>query len=173
MLIFVRTDCPISNRYAPTIQRLSSQHTDKAVFWLVYPDKTESPEAIRKHERDFGYQLPALRDVQRNLVKQSRVQITPKPPYSTSSTGSFTMGASTISTRISAGLVARRRPTSSRTRFWPPFTADRRRQKAFRRWAATSPTCHDRDEDSDPGGILLLGIGVAAVARGGGGTTYG
>jgi AhpC/TSA family len=78
VLIFVRTDCPISNRYAPTILRLSTLHAEKAAFWLVYPDKAESPEAIRKHERDFGYQLPALRDVHRSLVKESRAQITPE-----------------------------------------------------------------------------------------------
>jgi thiol-disulfide isomerase/thioredoxin len=78
VLIFVRTDCPISNRYAPTIQRLSAQYAGQAAFWLVYPDKTELPESIRKHEREFGYQLLALRDVQRTLVKQSRAQITPE-----------------------------------------------------------------------------------------------
>jgi thiol-disulfide isomerase/thioredoxin len=78
VLIFVRTDCPISNRYAPTIQRLSAQHAGKAAFWLVYPDKAESAEAIRKHERDFHYELPALRDRRHTLVKESLAQITPE-----------------------------------------------------------------------------------------------
>jgi thiol-disulfide isomerase/thioredoxin len=78
VLVFVRTDCPVSNRYSPTIQRLSAQHADKAAFWLVYPSKADSPEMIRKHERDFGYKLPALRDLQRALVKQSHAQITPE-----------------------------------------------------------------------------------------------
>jgi hypothetical protein len=78
VLIFVRTDCPISNRYSPTIQGLSVEHAGKATFWLVYPDKAELPEAIRKHQREFGYQLAALRDVRRTLVKQSHVQITPE-----------------------------------------------------------------------------------------------
>jgi thiol-disulfide isomerase/thioredoxin len=78
VLIFVRTDCPISNRYAPTIQQLSTQHDGKVAFWLVYPAKKESAEMIRKHEREFGYQLPALRDLQHSLVKQSLVQITPE-----------------------------------------------------------------------------------------------
>ena len=78
VLVFVRTDCPVSNRYGPTIQRISAQHRDKVAFWLVYPSKAESPEMIRKHQQDFGYQLPALRDLQRTLVKQGRVQITPE-----------------------------------------------------------------------------------------------
>src|SRR5205809_1032070 len=33
VLVFVRTDCPISNRYAPTIKRLSAAYADKASFW--------------------------------------------------------------------------------------------------------------------------------------------
>jgi thiol-disulfide isomerase/thioredoxin len=78
VLIFVRTDCPISNRYAPVIQRLSAQNTEKAEFFLVYPDKKESAEAIRKHDQEFGYKIAALRDPQHVLVKQSRAQITPE-----------------------------------------------------------------------------------------------
>jgi hypothetical protein len=78
VLVFVRTDCPISNRYAPTIQHLSAEHAGKAAFWLVYPDKAETAEAIRKHEREFKYELPALRDLHHTLVKESRAQITPE-----------------------------------------------------------------------------------------------
>jgi len=78
VLVFVRTDCPVSNRYAPTIQKLSAEHEGKAAFWLVYPSKSESAEMIRKHEREYGYKIPALRDPQHVLVKESLVQITPE-----------------------------------------------------------------------------------------------
>jgi thiol-disulfide isomerase/thioredoxin len=78
VLVFVRTDCPVSNRYAPTIEKLSEEHGAKVAFWLVYPSKSESAEAIRKHEREYGYKIPALRDPQHVLVKESRVQITPE-----------------------------------------------------------------------------------------------
>jgi thiol-disulfide isomerase/thioredoxin len=78
VLVFVRTDCPVSNRYAPTIQQISAAHAGKAAFWLVYPSKSESAEAIRKHEQEYGYKIPALRDPQHALVKESQVQITPE-----------------------------------------------------------------------------------------------
>jgi thiol-disulfide isomerase/thioredoxin len=78
VLVFVRTDCPVANRYAPTIQKLSEEHAAQAVFWLVYPSKAESAEAIRKHEREYGYKIPALRDPQHVLVKESQVEITPE-----------------------------------------------------------------------------------------------
>lgn len=78
VLIFVRVDCPISNRYSPTIQKISRQNAGRVAFWLVYPDRSESAEQIRKHEREFGYDLPALRDVKRSLVEESHAETTPE-----------------------------------------------------------------------------------------------
>jgi thiol-disulfide isomerase/thioredoxin len=78
VLIFVRTDCTISSRYAPTIQKLSAAYAGKAEFYLVYPDKAESPAAIRTYQRDYGYRLPALRDLDHTLVKRSAAQFTPE-----------------------------------------------------------------------------------------------
>ena len=78
VLIFVRTDCPISNRYAPLIQRISAHYAGKAGFWLVYLGKTASAEKIRQHESEYGYKLPALRDPQHALVAQAQVHVTPE-----------------------------------------------------------------------------------------------
>lgn len=78
VLLFVRTDCPISNRYAPLLQRLSSQYAARVAFLLVYPGKTTSAEKIRQHESDYGYKLPALRDPQHALVLEAQVQVTPE-----------------------------------------------------------------------------------------------
>ena len=78
VLLFVRTDCPISNRYAPLIQRISSHYAAKVAFSLVYPGKSSSAERIRQHESDYGYKLPALRDPQHALVLQAQVQVTPE-----------------------------------------------------------------------------------------------
>jgi hypothetical protein len=78
VLVFLRRDCPVSGRYAPVIQQISKQYSDSANFWLVYPDKTETPQAIRKSVADYGYRLPVLRDPEHALVKISHVQITPE-----------------------------------------------------------------------------------------------
>jgi len=78
VLVFVRTDCPISNRYAPAIQRLSAEYAGKAIFWLVYPDKDESAATIQKHLRDYGYNLLALRDPRHTLVARSQAKVTPE-----------------------------------------------------------------------------------------------
>lgn len=78
VLVFLRRDCPISGRYAPIIQKVSREHADQASFWLVYPDKSDSPQQIRKSVAEYGYQLPVLRDPRHALVKLSGVQVTPE-----------------------------------------------------------------------------------------------
>lgn len=78
VLVFVRTDCPVSNRYAPVIQQISSKYAGKVVFWLVYPGKASSAEKIRQHESEYGYKLAALRDPQNALVAQAQAKVTPE-----------------------------------------------------------------------------------------------
>ena len=78
VLVFLRRDCPVSSRYAPVIQQINKQYADRASFWLVYPDKGDTPQAIRKYLQDYGYRLPALRDPEHTLVKLAHVQITPE-----------------------------------------------------------------------------------------------
>ena len=78
VLLFVRTDCPISNRYAPLIKRISSQYADKVGFWLVYPGKKTSADQIRRNAREYAYELPAVRDPDQVLVAQAQAQVTPE-----------------------------------------------------------------------------------------------
>ena len=78
VLVFIRTDCPISNRYAPLIQEMSVKYGQAATFWLVFPDKNVTQEQIRKYEQEYAYKLPALRDPEHALVKKSRVNVTPE-----------------------------------------------------------------------------------------------
>jgi len=78
VLLFVRTDCPISNRYAPEVQKLSEEFRGQADFWLVYPDRNESASAIESHLEAFHYALAALRDVHHELVKRAQATITPE-----------------------------------------------------------------------------------------------
>ena len=78
VLFFVRTDCPISNRYAPAIQKLHEKFHGKAGFWLVYPDAGETAARIRAHDEEFHLTIPTLRDVHHELVKRSHATITPE-----------------------------------------------------------------------------------------------
>lgn len=78
VLIFMRTDCPVSNRYTPTIQSFSQKYSGRASFYLVYPDASETAGNIQKHLKEYSLQLTALRDPKHELVKMSQVEITPE-----------------------------------------------------------------------------------------------
>lgn len=78
VLVFVRTDCPVSNRYAPLIQQMSRQFGKDASFRLVFPDKSESPEKIRNFLLEYKYELSAIRDVDHALVKATQAKVTPE-----------------------------------------------------------------------------------------------
>jgi hypothetical protein len=79
VLVFVRTDCPIANRYAPEIRRLHERFAGRGVdFWLVYPDRRESTDAVRDHLRAFDLPARAVRDPGHVLVKRAGARITPE-----------------------------------------------------------------------------------------------
>lgn len=77
--VFARTDCPVSNVYAPEIQRLHQEFAPQGVeFWLVYPDRDETPEMIKRHLAEFKYPCAALRDPGLGFTKRARVNMTPE-----------------------------------------------------------------------------------------------
>jgi len=79
VLFFIRTDCPISNRYAPEIERLAATYGKKSIaFWLIYPEAETSPEKIEQHCKEYQLSLKPLRDPRHALVKLARVTVTPE-----------------------------------------------------------------------------------------------
>jgi peroxiredoxin len=79
VFVFLRTDCPVSNRYAPEIRRIYDEFASRGVvFWLVYVDPSQSPEAIRDHLKEYDYHLAALRDREHSLVKITGAKVTPE-----------------------------------------------------------------------------------------------
>jgi hypothetical protein len=79
VLIFVSTDCPISNRYAPEIKRLHDEFTSRGVrFRLVYPNPLDGEAAIGKHLQEYGLPRIAEHDRDHSLVKMAGATITPE-----------------------------------------------------------------------------------------------
>ena len=79
VFIFVRTDCPISNRYAPEVRRLHEKFTPQGVsIRLIYPDPDQTASAIRDHLHEYGYASQALRDPHHVLVRMTGAQVTPE-----------------------------------------------------------------------------------------------
>jgi AhpC/TSA family len=79
VFLFTATDCPISNRYAPEVQRLYEKFSSKGVqFYLVYPNPADEPDMIREHEKSFGYPAAALRDPRHALARRAHATVTPE-----------------------------------------------------------------------------------------------
>ena len=81
VFVFTSTDCPISNRYAPEVQRVVGQFSSKSVvFRLIYPNPADQAGAIREHMAAFSYEgaLEALRDPAHTLVKFTKATMTPE-----------------------------------------------------------------------------------------------
>ncbi len=79
VFLFLRTDCPVANSYAPEIKRLWGRFKEKGVgFFIVYSDSDETPEMIRKHLGEYGYPMGALSDPKRTFAARSKVTVTPE-----------------------------------------------------------------------------------------------
>jgi hypothetical protein len=79
VLFFATTDCPISNRYAPEIERLDHAYAGRGVrFWWVYPDQTDDAAAIAKHRKDFGITGTLFPGRPAQAVEMAHARVTPE-----------------------------------------------------------------------------------------------
>jgi hypothetical protein len=81
VLLFVQTDCPVSNSYAPEIQRICKAYAAKGVSCsLAYEDVRVDAAGARKHMKDFAYGggIAATIDSSRALADRARATITPE-----------------------------------------------------------------------------------------------
>lgn len=79
VLVFVTTDCPIANRYAPRLQRMVKEFEERgAEFWLVYPNRDDGAEKIRTHIEDYGHTALVATDHGHRLVELAGATVTPE-----------------------------------------------------------------------------------------------
>ena len=79
VLIFITTDCPISNSYAPEIQSILREFGDESLdFFLVHVDPDVTVEAARSHAADFGLSCAILMDPAHQLVSTVGATVTPE-----------------------------------------------------------------------------------------------
>jgi Thioredoxin-like len=79
VLMFVRVDCPISNSYAPELQRIIHDYEDqKIAFDLVYVDEHLTLQQARQHAAEFGYHCAVRVDENRVLVGKFKIDVTPE-----------------------------------------------------------------------------------------------
>ncbi len=86
VVFFVATDCPISNSYAPVIQRVCRDYGPRGVECsLIYEDVDLHPEArhldqqVRDHLKEYGYErIPVVVDRDRAAATYAKASVTPQ-----------------------------------------------------------------------------------------------
>lgn len=79
VLIFARTDCPITNRYAPEIARVAQEFASQGVqFWIVYPDPSETQAKIVQHMADYHLPGHGISDPHFELMKRAQATVSPQ-----------------------------------------------------------------------------------------------
>ena len=143
-LVFYSTECPISNAYSPTLNRLVEEFPAESVTAgrrLRRSRPVATPRSPRTR-KDFGLKFPVVRDRDGALAAQARRDghargVRHRRPGHGSAT---TAGSTTSSPRGRSGTRTRR-PTSCTTRSppsWPAREVDR--PSTCRRSAARSPS---------------------------------
>jgi hypothetical protein len=76
----VATDCPVSNAYAPEIQRVCSTYRSKGVTCaLIYEDAHITAAEVRRHLVEHRYQhVPAAIDADASLSVRVHASVTPE-----------------------------------------------------------------------------------------------
>src|SRR5688500_8722590 len=78
--IFVTSDCPISNYYAPAVQRLCGDYERRGLTCtLVYEDVDFDEAQMRAHMAEYGYgRLSAAIDHDRGIARRAGATVTPQ-----------------------------------------------------------------------------------------------
>ena len=78
-VIFITTDCPIANRYAPELERLRADFEGKGVkLTLAHVDPELSDDEARAHAAQFALKAAVVVDRKHVLVRASGATVTPE-----------------------------------------------------------------------------------------------
>jgi AhpC/TSA family len=79
VLFFAASDCPISNRYIPEIERLDREFAGDGVrFWWVYPNPGDTAAVVRRHDEQFDLHADQILDTEQQLTRMAHVTMTPE-----------------------------------------------------------------------------------------------
>ena len=80
VLLFVTSDCPISNGYAPEVRRICDRYrTDGVSCTLVYEDVRIDGPAVHAHKIEYGLEpIPSVIDRDRQIASTAGATVTPQ-----------------------------------------------------------------------------------------------
>ena len=79
VLVFLGTECPVSNGYAPVLAALAKQANERGVaFYGIHADPDVTAEQAAKHAREYGLRFPILLDPRQQIARQAGVGTMPE-----------------------------------------------------------------------------------------------
>ena len=78
VLVFLATDCPISNRYSPLLHQLEVQYSPGVKFLAVFSDPATPAAGARHHLAEYSLNMPGLLDPGASLARQTGARVTPE-----------------------------------------------------------------------------------------------
>lgn len=79
VLVFLATDCPISNRYSPLLHQLEAEYGQKGVSFLaVFSEPSLTADGLKKHLSEYSLAMPGLLDPGASLALQTGARVTPE-----------------------------------------------------------------------------------------------
>jgi peroxiredoxin len=78
VLFFLGTECPVSNGYAPAMQRFVDKYADRVVFYGVHADPSVTAADATAHAREYGLKFPLVLDPQQQVAQRAGVKIMPE-----------------------------------------------------------------------------------------------
>src|ERR1041385_232475 len=79
VLIFMSTECPVSDGYNDRMEKLYESFSGKGVAVIgINANKEEDVKRIAEHSKEHGFKFPVLKDVQNKIADAYGAQVTPE-----------------------------------------------------------------------------------------------
>lgn len=79
VVMFISTECPVSNAYNDRMERLFEKYSVKGVTILgVNANKAEDIKTITAHSKEHGFKFPVLKDEKNKVADLFGAQVTPE-----------------------------------------------------------------------------------------------
>ncbi|MBY0588727.1 redoxin domain-containing protein [bacterium] len=79
VLVFIGTDCPVTQRYAPRLEALRQSFADRGIRFLgISSNVQDAPAQVARFAREFKLQFPLIKDVAGQVASALGAQRTPE-----------------------------------------------------------------------------------------------
>jgi peroxiredoxin len=79
VLMFIATQCPVSNAYNDRMVKLYKDYADRKVAFVgINSNKQESVDEIKEHAKEHGFQFPVLKDWNNLIADKLDASSTPE-----------------------------------------------------------------------------------------------